>query len=999
MESNARHKEREMTQEEDSTNSYRSIAQRLLHAHKEKFGQAFERFYRPEIIRREGSPLERLAEEPLALVQGSDTGGLSDPEFKSSLKINANQLAEKLYHLAANAWDRNINTYLKAFDNYLEEYTCEEQRIFLEELVSAFKKQYSAELLERGESIELIDQIVKRTGESTRTRLEKVLAGANITELTKEIWELFFSADSGSKGEIERILLDLTNHQIRELRVAFADYPALLLANVLKENLPEISIESDEEHEPKKQDTENKKEKKVVNQFKLEALRYLLRGRAPYEIKRIETAYNDVVKSEKEPDLLEHITRAFPLQLHNELLGLLEGENLKDSAARIIKLFTEYQQSPPKPTPLPPRISENLPTITPEYTSFFWRRRLFHESSTAFDYELEGFQEILAEVGLLSPFLLERLDAMIREASDLSLSLRLYPRGRADSPARTAERLRDAISNSESSRCALSHIYGYTPGEMARVRKAYATRYGVSLEEDLTPYLSGDTFQERLIKAQASGLLRAQFHVDLLSIFLPAEKHPAGSALTTTPFEERLHQTAVFLQQEKIETFDELRERLKQIAPSKLYMLEAEFELTTEQSLRRLLPVFSSKDKKKALALFNGTDVQVVTAAMVENMEDALEKYWIGLSNQEIEVIDESFSHGAKRSLLTVLLEKLTIAGTNVALIQEALIQLLSVEAIQIREELRAINLKQEGASTEPARCIMELPYPALRFLEHAYSQRYGSLRRHLLSLVSGGFITEEWFGKLIYRLEGIDSAIIDEIEIGLSENDSKKLRMIFLELGYQCRTVEEVFLLENQNESIKTAIMGMSGAEDERAESVLYFLGYYPDKVAKFVEEALAENEVSVRTKRLQEIFRDPLNPASPNPLLPGDLNWINEMYIQVRRRFFLQTGGFLMPQLLDSGIPLELSTSLKLQLFSSDTSLIVDEIADTISNQDADEALAQYLCSRLKDSPPRYIRGIRELFSCLYPKESLEERLKKSPSSKAKKALEVLLRSGSYQ
>ena len=381
---------------------------------------------------------------------------------------------------------------------------------------------------------------------------------------------------------------------------------------------------------------------------------------------------------------------------------------------------------------------------------------------------------------------------------------------------------------------------------------------------------------------------------------------------------------------------------------------------------------------------------------MLEDLEGALQTHWRNLSIQETALLAERYSAKAKRPLLTVLLERLTITDVHTELIYEALTRLLAVEAHLIREELRSLALKEEEAPSQPAECIFEIPYPALPFLEHAYSWKYGSLRKHLLALASDGHITREWFGHLLYRLEGIDAAIIDEIEIGLSEGDTKKLRVIFAELGYQCRTLEEVFLLENDDQSMKTAIMEMAGDEDERVETVLYFLGYYPDRVASFIEEALQRTHPREKEIRLREIFSNPFNVDAPNPLLPNDLNWINEMYIQIRRRFALQTGAPLMPRILESGISREFSMELKKQLFGSDIALIVDELAGALLETNGEEALSLLITSRLKESPPRYIRGICELLSALYPTESLETRLKKSTSETSKAALKILLRGG---
>ena len=974
---------------EPADSSYRAIAYSLLKSHQEKFGQAFERFYRPEIIRRQGSSLARLAEEPLHLVEDSDTQGLVEEQFVVSMKKSARELAEHLYHLAAKAWDRNINTYLKALDSHLIDYTCEEQRMFLKEVHQAFNSLYSGELLERGESIELLDQIVKRTGESTRPRLEKALAGVHIAELTEELWQDFFHGDSSKREKIESTLLDLTDHQIRELRVAFGDYPATLLAKTLKEYLPPLKPLSEDSSD--EEETDNKPRK--VQEFQLEAIRCLMNGRTPYEIKRIEMIFNERARAANEPELRDYITRAFPLQLYEELLGLLEGETLKDCAARILTLFAEYQENPPKIAAMPQQISESLPNAPEKYRSFFWRRRLHHESSHLIDVELEAFQEIQAELTMLSPFLLERLQEVLKEVGT-PLSPRLYRRGAPVSPGRIAVLLNEAITHQESKESILSLIAGLTPGEMARVRVAYQARYGETLADHLAPYCSGNTNNDASIHYGLSGVLRAQFHVDLLSIFSPAEKQPSGSILTTESFQERICQAVVFLQQEEIATFPELKNRLKNIPPDKLYLLEAEFESTTGKRLRETLPVFSSSDREQAIALFHGTDIDTVVTAMIDDLEGAIEARWLGLSIQEIALLASLYATKAKRSLLTTLLERLTMPDVNTGLIHEALIRLLSVEASVIREELRALSLGEEDASSQPGECIFEIPYPALPFLEHAYSWRYGSLRKHLLSLVSDERISHEWFGKLMYRLEGIDSAIVDEIEIGLSEGDTKKLRMIFAELGYQCRTVEEIFLLENDDQSMKTAIMEMAGDEDERVETVLYFLGYYPDQVARLIEEALQRAHPKEKEMRLREIFANPFNSESPNPLLPNDLNWINEMYIEIRRRFALQTGTPLMPRILDSGIPLELSTELKKQLFGSDIALIVDELAGALSDTDGEEALALFITSRLKESPPRYIRGICELFSALYPNESLQTRLKKSTSEHGKSALKIMLR-----
>ncbi|MCB0331357.1 MAG: hypothetical protein KDD70_16920, partial [Bdellovibrionales bacterium] len=72
-----------------SNRSYRDIALELLNAHRQKFGQSFERFYRPKILAKTGSPLQKIAAEPLQRVNANQKDGIRDKKFFSQLSENA----------------------------------------------------------------------------------------------------------------------------------------------------------------------------------------------------------------------------------------------------------------------------------------------------------------------------------------------------------------------------------------------------------------------------------------------------------------------------------------------------------------------------------------------------------------------------------------------------------------------------------------------------------------------------------------------------------------------------------------------------------------------------------------------------------------------------------------------------------------------------------------------------------------------------------------------
>ena len=95
-----------------------------------KFGEAFERFYKREILQRTGSQLGVIAAEPLLAIKDSSLISETLADREPLLLQRAEQLAVLLFDLTSTTWESNPNIYLRTIDRSIDQLSCAESPAF-----------------------------------------------------------------------------------------------------------------------------------------------------------------------------------------------------------------------------------------------------------------------------------------------------------------------------------------------------------------------------------------------------------------------------------------------------------------------------------------------------------------------------------------------------------------------------------------------------------------------------------------------------------------------------------------------------------------------------------------------------------------------------------------------------------------------------------------------------------------------------------------------------
>ncbi|MCB0330796.1 MAG: hypothetical protein KDD70_14080, partial [Bdellovibrionales bacterium] len=832
----------------------------------------------------------------------------------------------------------------------------------------------------------------------------------NVPALTEELWALHFSGKDDALQQIETLLLDHTEHQIREIRLAFSDFPATLVARDIRrslspwntpikreEEIEVVEFDSAEDKIQKRQqdsiadeEFDDEEEDEFKPLYDIPGIHYALEGRTYLEVARIEQVYNDLYEYEDKQSLQQRIKDELPEEVQESLFDRLQGVQLEQIAAGVIKILAAYNKSIPD-TPPPPATTEPLPKILPKYRKITWKRHLYVLGHSPRDAEIEGYQEISKHTALLSRDEFTKLRDLIHQTIGYQLDLRLYPQGVDFSAARTTWRIQDALEREEPFDDIIEALYGLSPSETASVRRSFEAITGVRLKDALSQKIIGDEydivaeFQRGLLHRRLYATPRAVYRTDILAHFNEGG-HGASDARVAS-------KTLAALKDNGIINYQELKQFLAPLTPRERSLVEDLYFQRHSKSLRHELEKSLSKAEMDcAISLLLGTDIDELLTLLQKSPEQLANQYQ--LSSLELRTLTEEFARRTNSNsdaLLEFYLELSKHSTRPEHSSGAEALMLLTRNSVQtLRDLLRQKAIKK---SVEESEIVGLLEHTFLHSLaiERTYCWRFGSLRQHLKALLSGGLISPETYCSCIFRLEGIPQEILDDMEIAISEDDDEDLKEIFMELGSHCRTVEECFPLENGEQSLTAALADMELSTPRINTLSLYFLGFYPDKVAEKVAEAIQSSTAHEREKRLQEIFIDPFEEGAQNPLLPADFNWITEMYILIRREYQERYGVPLLQAFLKAGIPEEYIDKIKVQLFGTDMVGVVEELIrarDGLLPVDA----PTFIVRELEKFPYRYIEGVIELFEALRPGVSLLEEISNSKGENVGEAMSIL-------
>ena len=989
---------------EENPNSLRALSLELLEKHRKQYGQAFERFYRPKILTKEPDTFQNLLDEDLQQISAVSRGGLRDKDFVEELEENGRKLSAALYKLAADDWEESINVYLRTIDDHSGQYTSQEYQYFIGYVQEIFRKEFGADRLERGESVELIDQITKRTGEETRERLALVLEGVDIQLFSRKIWSIYFSGQPGLEEKLKALLLDLTDQQIREVRLAFSNLSAELVAEELFCTLSPWNTPIDDGSKKKIIEfdsasdfiEEEEEEEEFIPEYDFEGFCYALKGREKSEVEHIELMYNDIFSTQQgRMSLREQIETCFEGFEQEYSLSLLEGVSLERIAESIIEILKAYDGPRPGLTPIEQGITGEGP-ISENLLGKVWRRRMYREDLQPQDVEIEAQVEIQEQLRFLSDEQVANVQELVFEKCGYRLNGHLYKQFWDFSPARIAVELRMSWDRKISLVETFQLFEGFTPGMMSVIKLAFKAAFSEELDDFLQDFIPKDSdpviarFLGSTLKVRTAGFPRAELDLDILSLWeIEDESEPDGRILTRDAEEEGLHAEIVKrLQAGEGGTLEQLHSLLVPIASNKRFYIESDYATQTGELFRSRFEEVAPTSRELMTCLLLGSDIVSLASAVLE--QPAVLGNQLHLSDFELHALIGLFERSSETSsLLEILLQANSQGGIKFPDFNNGLMAFYRPSTRRFHPMLMNLGL-DDGLNRDKVFPWFGQSYQCLKGFENAYTWLYGSLRGRLKSLLTNNQITKRLFGDVILRLEGIDHQMIDLIDELIDAVDLKGLQEVFRKMGPDCATFEEAYDISKGTFTLHNAILDVDADRAPIDRTILFLEGYYPDTVAKIIRKAILSESKDVAVAQLEQVFSDPFDEQHVNPLLPNDLNWITEMYIQIRLAYFEEYSCVLMSDLISADIGLDLLERLTIQLFGADTVGIVREF-EAAAKADGDVFVDEFI-SKLKDKPARYIAGIRELYDARNPDQKLKSVIANSGSDRGVDALKVL-------
>lgn len=929
-------------------------------------GESYIRYYRPILLKKKGHELDALAQQPLT---HSYPHQITPAEAESQTE-QAVLLARELFKLVMREWEPDANVYLSLLDRYIEPLSVEQTYALLAETRESFRSQFGKMIKERGESIELLDQIVKRTGKPTRPQIEKIITGIEVPKLARELWQLFDPPVPILPETLAPKLEDYTNKQVLALRSEFNRLPARLLAERLSECLTPYSLSQDE----RKMDMETLREimsrgtthEETKDLFEVDAIAYALRGRPRSEIELIEYYFASEISADRPEGattLPDCIIEALEDHEEQYLQTLLLGFDAHYFVERVERIFAGWRPG------LPSKVAVDVGswttvghvTISEGLSTTFPKRYAFRQDLAGWERELEVRDQVNRHLRALSSEQFTAVQAQLNQGVGLTLTPQFYPWLVSVDPRQRAEAVLDSLELSLNIEDLLDPIEYLLPAELLEVSQIFEVVSNQNFEQvlgaaarELLAVKTNDLF-DRFLEDRLTGRLRRPITADLLAPFIEEK--------CAVPLPEQISQAFI----EALEVGDsiKMREALTQLDAKQRKELESwaftkrgtallqevkgklsptEFDLIAEL-LAGFDPVsFADKAQKLPATLLELLDSSPRRVRAVINAIEA--KTGAGPFDLLAGEWAEHFSPEETRKLSVIFLAPQT-------------------------RELRAllVRCRREDATALPE--ILAL-FATLRGkmvpFERSYHRLFGDLRLHLKELLSEEALTTAAFVEIILRLEELDTGLVSEIEGYIKEDSTADLQRLFRKHRTDLDTLRESFDLLHQDSGLRTTINRMNAHLYQINRTILFLDRFYPDIVADELVELVQRFSGTELETAIAAVLAHP-NDAPQQYRIPADPNWLGEMYHQVRCEYEVRRKNALVNDLREAGVAEKILETIAVQLYGPHSHSKLEEALESIAVDkpgSAEEKEAHFI-KVIKECPVPLREHIFELGSIL--------------------------------
>lgn len=956
-------------------------------------GEIFDQFYRPLLQHGGEARLHELALEPLAAPAPTPLiAGVELEAKRQEMQTAAEALSHQIYNLAQKIRETDLDVYLSAFNVVLAPRPMKEIKEILDRANEFFSEHYYLPIRERGERPEIYHQIVKRVGHDSGERLALIVKGLDVETTARNLWDLYNGTDPEKAKHITEILLTCTERQVRALREEFLLIPYKGLARQLGELLRVSATPPEEPSAGRKtigrnEVYEQKKQSALRSRDVARAIRYLLLGRSSEEIQLIKSFYQelDIDGLAKGASLEASIDKVLLQSDIDKLGSLLAGWSPAREADEIYRLLypptmghgIEDQGSDPKDS-----VDRDYTQGLGPFLKRFRRCRiLFDNDSVHYRtvFALDAVQERVAAVSV--DRFLQTNEAMYQQYG-CELDPSLFPSLAPFDARRRALQVRDRLEYSNDLFEIIYPIEFLDPRRALAVQKAYQSIFGESLADTIcskvlpanaTPQMKS-TFTATL-KRYIDGQGRWPLNIDLLARYRGEE--PEAEVweydFTCAAAEEEV---AVALaevldgEEDEATLWTRVRELLWGRSSDELNRIERAFYELTDPSVPLLEVLTTTLAPEQSLlceAYLAGVDVDEVVQTL--HADPSAISTYPEFSVKVVTLLRQRFKELYGVELEVFIMNHFhALHDSRVAI--EALRPLMLPEVYRFRRALHTLK-RDRNTTIDLIRPFWGGSLVRVMAIESAFDAHFPTLRIHLKFAAARQALSPKEFAEAILSLEGIDTEIVTRLLECFDAVDIKGLQDILRRNKQNQRTIEEVYDLIYPDASFRKMIKDMKVDLDLISETLLHLEGYSAKDVAHELHQVV---EQLLGQELADECLRILAVPTAqePNPRIPEDINWMDEMLYQVALSYQREFGGNFIGACRGRGVPEEVLEGLLYRIYGTEVCGSARELFKVIEanrmgvpdGENSEERICSYLESRGVRHRDRLVRAYHAIW-----------------------------------
>jgi hypothetical protein len=295
----------------------------------------------------------------------------------------------------------------------------------------------------------------------------------------------------------------------------------------------------------------------------------------------------------------------------------------------------------------------------------------------------------------------------------------------------------------------------------------------------------------------------------------------------------------------------------------------------------------------------------------------------------------------------------------------ENLAVLLTPEVYEFRVMLQSLR-KDRLTDFEPMRPFWQGPLVKIMAFEHAYDLLFPRLRVHIKYAAARQALNAGIVAEMILSLEGVDSDVTHKLLECFDAVDIVGIHSLLEQNRNDQRVIEESYDLLFPDAPLRKSIKEMKVDLDLINETLLHLEGYYAREVATEFQDWIQTLEGNALGQAIVDLVAIP-TAERPNPRIPEDINWMDEMVYQISLAFQRQHGSDLLTALRERSVSEILREEVTNRVFGHEVCVSARDLFTILKNNKestagpdhAEERLCSYLETRGARHRDRLLRA----------------------------------------